>query len=60
MSQPPDRDRPKLHAAEGHRAPEVLRVSADDQRRLVDALSDPAPPTSALRRAIKLSNKLIG
>jgi uncharacterized protein (DUF1778 family) len=37
----------------------VFRVSVEDQRRLLDALSKPARPTAALRKAYKLSNKLI-
>jgi uncharacterized protein (DUF1778 family) len=37
----------------------VFRVSIEDQRRLVAAPSKPARPTAALRKAIKLSNKLI-
>ena len=37
----------------------VFRVSVEDQRRLLDALSKPARPTAALRKAYKLSSKLI-
>lgn len=44
-----------VRAIEHH---EVVRLSADDSRRIADALLDPPEPTSALRDAVRQYREL--
>jgi uncharacterized protein (DUF1778 family) len=39
---------------------EILRLSAEDQRRFADAILNPKPPIPALRRAARRRRKLFG
>jgi uncharacterized protein (DUF1778 family) len=39
---------------------EILRVSADDQRRIAEALFNPPAPSPALRRAYRRHRELFG
>ena len=37
----------------------ILRMSVEDQRRIVDAILDPPEPNAALRKAAELHGKLV-
>lgn len=37
----------------------ILRISVEDQRRIVDAILDPPEPNAALRKAAELHNQLV-
>jgi len=39
---------------------EIIRLSADDQRRFAEALLDPPEPNEALRRAAEAYRRLVG
>jgi uncharacterized protein (DUF1778 family) len=41
-------------------SPEPVRLSAEDQLRIAEAILDPPPPTPALRKAFQRRTELFG